>query len=304
MKNKQFLWFAAAILLVAAIAILLFRGERAARPAAIDAGIAVKPPTATNAGPQGITSKATMPNTVASARPALQVAKPTLFHGQPLRTAQLGPLPRLEQPLAAQLSDLQERAKKGDSEAAMALWSGLHQCKDALSDQRVGQLKSGDVALAAIESQALDNCKDVPSDLMNNQYQWLKVAASLGNPQAQYLFAETGADVVGGEMTALQNPEQWQQYQDTAMSYLNNLAEQCNPTAINLLWYGYGKGIQIMAPDLSKSYTYYLVANKLNPSGSASIQAKISSMASQLGSNQAADAEQTADQFYNQNCAN
>lgn len=216
----------------------------------------------------------------------------------------LGTMPTLNRPLAAQLADLETRAKQNDAEAALALWSGLHQCNEATSDLRLRQVQEGDQQIAAIEAKALDNCKDVPAEMLQNEYQWLKLAAALGNPQAQYQYAEAQADAIGGERAALHNPHQWQEYRDTAMSYLDDLAKQCNPTAINFLWYGYGQGIQLMAPDLAMSYKYLSVAYKIDPAGGAATVRALDTLAAKLGQDQSAALNRSADQFYSQYCTN
>lgn len=225
-----------------------------------------------------------------------------------VRDLNLGSLPQLDKPLPPQIPELRERAEHGDTEAAVTLWGLLERCNNTLKESgKVDHIKDPKMRQAELErqSRSLDNCEGVTATQLAERYRILEQAAALGDPQAQFHYALAGSDVFGGTSQALRHPDEWLTYLDTAKSYLEGLAQQCSPNAIENLRYAYSFGNQMYEPDTTKSLMYYLVSTKIStepPRDPAFAQRILNLQEKGLTFDQINLAKQNAEIFYKSNC--
>lgn len=230
------------------------------------------------------------------------------------RAASLGSLPSLDNPLAPQMHALEERARNGDTTAAIALWHGLQQCARLTNGGAEAELKlakqgydnskatppdpSGEIRAL------LANCENVTGAQMDQRYGWLKSAAQAGDPQAQFLYAQSGPDAIGGTEEALRDPQKWEEYREEAISYMDDLTKQCYLNAITDMASSYYFGNAYYPKDAVKAYMFRLLVTQLGdkPMPAAAKDQYLQQASSKLSSEQIAAATQLANNFQQQYC--
>jgi hypothetical protein len=255
---------AAALTLLAVSAWLIGRHDRPHRAAPVkDATLAAALPAATPSSMQ----------TPALLTPRLRHRAPPAPHrhgtAPSLREANLGSLPPLDSPLVPRLADLEKRAKAGDAETGLDLWSGLQQCASVTQQSEIDFLRNADKAQAdmftPVIAKLFDNCKDVGAADIAARYTWLEAAAREGNAQARYFYAIAELDAVGGRDEASRDPETWAAYEETAADYLAELSERCDPYTIAHLAYAYGHGDAMFDVDRQRALAYIALGQRLEP---------------------------------------
>jgi hypothetical protein len=175
---------------------------------------------------------------------------------------------QLEQPLAGKLiADLEDKANHGDTDAAVLLWHHLQECSTVLSDaisSRIVALQQPDNKMGGEKTDfemqmwndLFDNCKNITNEQLNSRYDWLKKAAQEGNEQAQFFYATEGARAFAGTDEASRDPAAWNDYKDTAVNYINELSEKCDPYAIGFLENQFARGGSLFDKNGAKSIYY------------------------------------------------
>ncbi len=247
-----------------------------------------------------------------SAKPTAHPA-PSTVAASSVRTKQLGSLPPLNKPLAPQIQTLEDRAKSGDTESAIALWYGLEQCAgitNGAAEADLNLMKKGydndknarPPDYTGRIRDLLTNCADVTGPQMAKRFDWLRAAAEQGDPQAQYLYAHAGTEAVGGDMEALRDPQKWAEYRDTANSYIEGLAKQCSGDAIADLAHSYTFGTAYYSPDIIKAYVFRALSVRLSNLPENSAKQYLEQLSPKMSADQVNQAAQLAGQFYGQYC--
>lgn len=228
------------------------------------------------------------------------------------RAVALGSVPSLDKPLAPQLPALEEAAKNGDAHAAISLWRGLQECMGLTNGSAEAALKvkkfdNSDAAPTDFSNyyrRLLVNCENVTGPQMDQRYDWLKMAAVAGDPQAQFLYAQAGPDAIGGTTEALRDPQKWEEYREEAISYTDGLAKQCYLDAITDMASSYYFGNAYYPKDAAKAYMFRLLVTQLEdkPMPAAAKDQYLQQASSKLSSEQIAAATQLANNFQQQYC--
>jgi len=159
------------------------------------------------------------------------------------------------------IKQLMLRSESGDATATYEIHRTIEQCRTFTSDRadtladsasRIGSegwfLAKSERILKECESLVLDQ------DIYNSE--WLPRAAAMGSHEAMRAYALSPENAIGSPGDADGDPANLDQWKDTAVGYLQELAAQGNATALGDLAtaYTYG-GIVDADPVLALAYT-------------------------------------------------
>lgn len=143
-------------------------------------------------------------------------------------------------PLAETLPALLEAAAEGDAIAATEAYAGVSKCRSLRSDT--------DLAAANLY------CEGVPAATLHLAGDLLARAASLGDVDAQYVYALAGAQELLNSTEGKPSESDMRVYREHAVSYLENLSKHCNISAIQRIYREKRDGKNLFAPDMVGAY--------------------------------------------------
>lgn len=169
---------------------------------------------------------------------------------------------------------LEPAARAGDSHSALLIALKLMDCHEIIAHQddensliadaqRLGGLEK------ALQRRSERHADCASLDLQDYEHrgEWLALAASGGNINAQLLYASAADVVLGSPAMMLKHPEKVIAYKHQALAYLRNAAANGSVDALSDLAEIHQTGI--LAPaDKSRSYAYYLAAERAQPTQS------------------------------------
>ena len=171
----------------------------------------------------------------------------------------------------AVIDQLDDRARQGDSHAALLIYLKIDQCLRAFRDQNdpdtlvVAAEALGSVE-AALEEQGKrrSQCEGLSEQDYSRRGEWLSLAADLGNPFAQLTYSMLPANVLGSLAEVVRQPERLFDYKRRAVTYLHRAASSGSVNALDRLAQVYSDGY--LAPvDPVLAQSYQLAARRANP---------------------------------------
>ncbi|HEY9254147.1 MAG TPA: hypothetical protein VIP30_06390 [Stenotrophomonas sp.] len=205
----------------------------------------------------------------------------------------------------AVIDQLDDRARQGDSHAALLIYLKIDQCLRAFRDQNdpdtlvVAAEALGSVE-AALEEQGKrrSQCEGLSEQDYSRRGEWLSLAADLGNPFAQLTYSMLPANVLGSLAEVVRQPERLFDYKRRAVTYLHRAAASGNVNALDRLAQVYSDGyLAPVDPVLARSYQ--LAARRANP-GTERPDAEEAE--NKLDSKQRAEAARMAKEIYHECC--
>jgi hypothetical protein len=155
-------------------------------------------------------------------------------------------------PLAQTLPPLTRAAETGDAGAMGRIYAGLSKCRALRRN-----LDQGD---------ALAYCEGVPEVTIQMAGDYLARAASLGDPNAQYVYALAGTQELSDSTAGRPSGGEVRAYQAKAEGYLAALSKQCNVSAIQQIYRERRDGRHLLAADLPAAYAMLQSLSMISPS--------------------------------------
>ncbi|HEY9254146.1 MAG TPA: hypothetical protein VIP30_06385 [Stenotrophomonas sp.] len=169
---------------------------------------------------------------------------------------------------------LEPSARAGDSHSALLIALKLMDCHEIIAHQEDENSLIADAQrLGGLEnalqkrSERHADCVSLGSQDYERRGEWLTLAASEGNINAQLLYASAADVVLGSPAMMLKHPERVIAYKGQALEYLRSAAATGSVDALTDLAEIHQTGI--LAPtDKSLSYAYYMAAERAHPAPS------------------------------------
>lgn len=156
------------------------------------------------------------------------------------------------------ISRLSPLALAGDATASYGIFQKLNECKD------INRRASRGVALHASENVATA-CIELSAEDELSSSRWLSLAAEQGNIGARLLYAADSQSALGGPAELLRNPDRTKEYKQTAVGYLQEMANQGNADALLQLGNAYHAGV-LVDEDRVTSRAYFEAVRLADPS--------------------------------------
>lgn len=156
------------------------------------------------------------------------------------------------------ISRLSPLALAGDATASYGIFQKLNECKD------INRRASRGVALHASENVATA-CIELSAEDELSSSRWLSLAAEQGNIGARLLYAADSQSALGGPAELLRNPDRTKEYKQTAVGYLQEMANQGSADALLQLGNAYHAGV-LVDEDRVTSRAYFEAVRLADPS--------------------------------------
>lgn len=155
-------------------------------------------------------------------------------------------------PLAQTLPPLTRAAEAGDAGAMGRIYAGLSKCRALRRDTD--------------RTDASAYCEGVPEATIQMAGAFLAQAASLGDPNAQYVYALAGTQELSNSTEGHPSGGEVRAYRAQAEGYLVDLAKQCNVSAIQQMYRERRDGRHLLAADLPAAYAMLQSLSMISPS--------------------------------------
>ncbi|GGA40674.1 hypothetical protein [Dyella nitratireducens] len=193
--------------------------------------------------------------------------------------------------LVASLPDLKQQASIGNAQAAAKLAAALLMC-------------NAQASRSTADSFYQEHCVGLTPEDINERGKWLSVAASGGDVEAQYGYAQGGQSAIVGTQLDGGSPVTLSVYKENARKYLLGLAQKCNIDAISLIALDGRRNGMFFGNEPDTSYKFLLVYEAIARKPMVgSIAADQKQLEDKIASGTAlSSARQEADAFVNEYC--
>lgn len=203
-----------------------------------------------------VTFGATPAATSAPSSPANRAIRIRQLSGKAFAVEDFGPIPSgTIDSVIAQLSPL---ALAGDATASYGIFLKLNECANV--DRRAS--RGAALGVPPVVAKA---CLNISPENEGSSSKWLSLAAEQGNIGARLLYSADSESALGGPAELLRDPDRTKEYKQTAVRYLQEMADQGSADSLLQLGNAYHAGV-LIDKDLVASRAYFEAVRLADPS--------------------------------------
>ncbi|AWH16094.1 hypothetical protein C1922_01495 [Stenotrophomonas sp. ZAC14D2_NAIMI4_7] len=167
------------------------------------------------------------------------------------------------------VQQLMQRMERGDANAAYEIHLAISECR-TFNSSRADDLSESSAAVGAEKwflektERILKECESLILAKDIYEGDWLSRSAAMGSQEAMRAYALSPEETLGSLNKVIQDPEKLSNWKHNSSTYLNELADQGNISAIGDLERAYASG-QFSAPDPIRALAYAQVVQRVSP---------------------------------------
>lgn len=173
------------------------------------------------------------------------------------------------------VKQLMKRSESGDANATYEIYLTINQCQTFTSD-KADELADSAALVGSSgwflerSERILKECESLVLDQDIYRADWLSKAAEMGSQEAMRGYARSPQKVIGSLEDAIRDPEKLARWKENSLSYLNEMAEQGNVSALGDLQSFYTYGRSLVSADPVAALAYARALHRINPQFSSS----------------------------------